>query len=97
MRVSHENIILTGPNGEMEGVYNRKTKKLINDCINKGTRNTYHPSNSPISHFLFDTIHWIKWGVCVDSPTSSGERFVAFIKDLFLGLKVGLDLGEGHT
>lgn len=85
MRGATENSVFLHIDGHKEAVYDGEGK-LVQDDINDGSYNYYHPVQEPLLHFAFDIVPWIFFGQSTTDPTSTGERIYAYMGDLEAGI-----------
>lgn len=77
--------------GHQEAVFDHNGK-AVTDCINMASYNYANPKTNPFMHFFKDTAPWLIWGNCREDPTSPGERFSAYLKDLRIGVRNSVGL-----
>lgn len=75
------NSVFLHVDGHREAVYD-PAGDLVQDSANKASYNYFHPHQQPLRHFVADTLPWIVWGNAEDDPTSTAERFGAWLTDL---------------
>ena len=86
-----DNKIFTSEDGHSEVVYD-KDGILVQDGINDGTFNYFHPSQMPLKHFLYDIHPWIMGGLSSKDPTLKQERIGAYSNDFARGILKSLVL-----
>lgn len=89
MRGAESNIVFISPDGHSEAVFN-ENKEHVKESYNQASYNYCHPSKEPICHFIKDKLPWLFLGNTRGDPTNFSERFVAYRKDLALGLTFAL-------
>ena len=80
-----DNTVYVGPDGHKEAVYG-KDKKLVQDGVNDGSYNYFHPSEQPLRHFTADISPWIMWGQSRTDKTTVKSRIYAYMGDLEGGI-----------
>ena len=80
------NTVWLHPDGHKEAVYG-PDGKLVQDGINDGSYNYFHPVNQPLHHFWADIHPWIILGNSRKDPTSMEERISSYILDLEEGIR----------
>lgn len=98
---TNNQVFLSGENGRYEIVVaydrhkNGDTGKHVNDCLNKGSLNYYHPYATPLGHFTADILPWLTWGNCKDDPSSLNQRIEAYMSDFREGYIRAINKKEG--
>lgn len=90
MQGATTNQVYLHEDGHREAVFD-SNHKLVQDGVNDGSYNYFHPSNDPLRHFTFDIAPWILWGQTPDDPTSVQQRVHAYAADVSQGVKNALD------
>lgn len=85
MRGATENETYVSTNGSDEAVYDAEGK-LVEDGINDGSYNYFHPQQDSLRHFTFDIVPWLLLGHSSKDPTSRRERVHAYAADVFSGV-----------
>lgn len=85
LRGASENEMFIHEAGHKEAVYNAQGK-LVEDGINDGSYNFYHPFNEPLLHYSFDILPWTLWGQSGTDPTTMEERLDAYVQCLQGGI-----------
>jgi hypothetical protein len=83
------NRVFVSEDGHKEAVYG-EDGKLVQDGINDGSYNYYHPSEEPLRHFSFDISPWIMWGNSREDSTTVKSRIYAYMGDLEGGVRGAL-------
>lgn len=86
MNGAHGNKVLLHKDGHKEAVFDHAGNR-VNDCLNKGSYNYYHPSKYPLAHFTADMLPWLIFGNCRNDPSTREQRISAYISDVQLGFK----------
>ncbi len=86
MRGEKDNKIYVSEDGHSEIVINLKNKEVVKN-YNMGTANRYSNLKSPIKHFAYDTLPWLKYGVLRDDVTDLKERLEYYFWDLNIGIQ----------
>lgn len=86
-----DNKVYVGPEGRREAVYD-KDGELVQDGINDGSYNFFHPSEQPLNHFSADISPWIVWGQSKTDVTTVKSRIYAYMGDLEGGIRRALEL-----
>jgi hypothetical protein len=81
-----ENRVFVMKDGHREAVYD-KNDELVQDGINDGSYNYYHPAKEPLYHFTFDISPWIMWGQSRTDSTTVKSRIYAYMGDLEGGIR----------
>ena len=68
---------------------------LVEDCLNRGNFNYFHPQDRPMAHFAADMLPWIILGNCEDDPSSINERIEAYVRDHREAFKRAIEAGDG--
>lgn len=71
--------------GHQEAVYDGKGA-LVQDGINDGSYNFFHPERDPLRHFSFDIAMWLLLGQSPNDPTTRDERVRAYSADVYTGI-----------
>ena len=85
-RGQYGNQVFVSEDGHMEAVFG-PDGKLVQDGINDGSFNFFHPYNDPLAHFLVDMLPWIHRGNSKNDPTSIEERIHSYVSDLEGGIR----------
>lgn len=91
MRGASGNVVCIHVDGHQEAVFDA-AGKLVTDDANKASYNYGDPGRQPLRHFLLDTVPWIILGNTRNDPTTFGERFGTWTRDLKDGAKVAFGL-----
>ncbi|WP_156286338.1 hypothetical protein [Oceanivirga salmonicida] len=86
MRGEKDNKVYVSEDGHSETVVNLSNKEVVKN-YNKGTPNRYSNLESPIKHFAYDTLLWLKYGVSPNDITDTNERLQYYILDLNFGIQ----------
>ncbi|MFO1242669.1 MAG: hypothetical protein U1E36_05650 [Rickettsiales bacterium] len=85
MNGAAENKLWVSQNGLCEAVHD-KDGKLVQDGVNDGSFNYFHPAEQPADHFIYDVLPWIEYGNSASDKTAENDRINAYIRDLSGGL-----------
>ena len=85
-RGQYGNQVFVSEDGHMEAVFG-PDGKLVQDGINDGSFNFFHPINDPLGHFIADMLPWIYHGTSMNDPTSIEERIHSYVSDLEGGIR----------
>ena len=85
-RGQYGNQVFVSEDGHMEAVFG-PDGKLVQDGINDGSFNFFHPYNDPLGHFSADMIPWIRHGNSENDPTLIEERIHSYVSDLEGGIR----------
>lgn len=85
-RGQYGNQVFLSEDGHKEAVFG-PDGKLVQDGINDGSFNFFHPYNEPLGHFLVDILPWIHRGNSRNDPTSIEERIHSYVSDLEGGIR----------
>lgn len=72
-------------NGHQEVVFDENNEP-VQDGINDGSYNYYHPYEQPLMHFAADTSPWIMFGQSLKDTTTVKSRIYAYMGDLENGI-----------
>lgn len=86
-RGQYGNQVFLSKDGHKEAVFG-PDGKLVQDGINDGSFNFFHPYNEPLGHFLVDILPWIHRGNSRNDPTSIEERIHSYVSDLEGGIRL---------
>lgn len=89
-----ENQVFLHKDGHKEAVYDG-SGKLVNDCLNQGSYNYYHPYQYPLGHFTADILPWLIFGNCRNDPSTKEQRIKAYVSDLRLGFSQVIENNRG--
>ncbi|MBU0753918.1 MAG: hypothetical protein KJ645_02180 [Planctomycetes bacterium] len=81
-----DNQVYLHQDGHREAVYD-KEGKLVEDGINDGSFNFFHPYKEPLRHFTCDISPWIMSGQSPKDPTTIKSRIHAYMDDLEGGIR----------
>src|SRR5262245_20590106 len=81
MRGGRNNTLFLHPDGHREAVYDGNGR-LVQDGINDGSYNYFHPQRDALRHFTFDIAPWLLFGQSRNDPTTRAERIHAYSTDL---------------
>ncbi len=81
-----DNQVYVHQDGHKEAVYD-KNGKLVQDGINDGSYNYFHPTKQPLYHFTFDISPWIMWGQSRTDSTTVKSRIYVYMGDLEGGIR----------
>lgn len=81
------------PDGHEELIVDEDGNPIITGP-NASSYNFCHPVEDPYCHFFKDTWPWIKWGNAANDPTTTSQRWSAFLNDYFDGCKRAIGLIE---
>lgn len=87
-----DNEIFVHKDGHKEAVYD-KAGNLVQDGINDGSYNYFHPDDDPLRHFAGDIHPWILWGISPKDPTTPVDRISAYVMDVINGGQVVIQQG----
>ena len=73
MRGATGNKVYLHKDGKREAVYDA-AGKLVQDGVNDGSYNYFHPRREAARHFTFDILPWMTWGNSAEDPTTPKER-----------------------
>jgi hypothetical protein len=90
MRGGANNKVYLSKDGQSEAVYDGNGK-LVEDGINDGSYNYFHPHEDALRHFSFDITPWLLFGQSRDDPTTRAERVHAYSADVFDGVTRALE------
>ncbi len=82
---ARENVVYVSKDGHSEVVFGKDGKR-VQDGINDGSYNYYHPSLQPLLHFTYDISPWIQWGTSRQDTTTITSRIQAYMGDLEGGI-----------
>ena len=85
-----DNKVYVSKDGHKEAVYG-KDGKLVQDGVNDGSYNYFHPSEQPLRHFTADISPWIMWGQSRTDNTTVTSRIYAYMGDLEGGIRRTLE------
>ncbi len=89
MRGAEGNKTYLHKDGHREVVFDENDKR-VEDGINNGSYNFFHPEKQPLKHFLADIHPWIMWGASAKDPTTKKERIRAYVEDMEIGIRASL-------
>ncbi len=89
------NKVYVHQDGHSEGVYD-KNGKLVQDGVNDGSYNYFHPSKEPLRHFTFDISPWIMLGQSGTDNTTVKSRIYAYMGDLEGGIRRAANREQGR-
>jgi len=81
-----DNNVYVSKDGHKEAVYGNDGK-LVQDGVNDGSYNYFHPSYQPLRHFTADNSPWIMWGQSRTDNTTVNSRIYAYMGDLEGGIR----------
>ncbi len=88
------NKVYVHQDGHSEAVYD-EDGKLVQDGVNDGSYNYFHPSKEPLRHFTFDISPWIMLGQSGTDNTTVESRIYAYMGDLEGGIRRAASREQG--
>lgn len=92
-RGANGNTVFLDPSGHREAVYG-PDGQLVEDGVNDGSYNYFHPTTAAARHYFFDVHPWILMGHSRTDPTTVKERLSSYMKDLEAGMVRAANAGK---